>query len=288
MRSRGSARSRRRFPKCWSRPAMAAPPPNARVRNVDVAAEDIAGLVSLAKSEKVGLTIIGPEGPLVLGVVDAFAAAGLRCFGPRKAAAQLEGSKAYHQGIPEAPRHSHRGLCHLHASETFDPDWVRRQRTPIVVKASGLAAGKGVVIVDIGGGSHRHCAVDVRRPVRLRGRPGGHRRIPAGRRSQLHRHGRWQEHPGVRHVAGSQAIARCRRGSEHRRHGRLFARARGRLARCTNASCARSSSPPFAASPKTARRTPAFSTPASWCIPTARPMCSSTTAASAIRRRSPS
>ena len=79
-----------------------------RVRNVDVAAEDIAGLVSLAKSEKVGLTIIGPEGPLVLGVVDAFAAAGLRCFGPRQAAAQLEGSKAYtkeflkRHGIPTA------------------------------------------------------------------------------------------------------------------------------------------------------------------------------------------
>ena len=126
---------------------MAAPPPNARVRNVDVAAEDIAGLVSLAKSEKVGLTIIGPEGPLVIGVVDAFAAAGLRCFGPRQAAAQLEGSKAYtkeflkRHGIPTAAYATFR-------KETFDPDWVRRQRTPIVVKASGLAAGKGVVIVE--------------------------------------------------------------------------------------------------------------------------------------------
>jgi phosphoribosylamine--glycine ligase len=66
-----------------------------RVRNVNVAAEDVAGLVALAKAEKVGLTIIGPEGPLVIGVVDAFAAAGLRCFGPRQAAAQLEGSKAF-------------------------------------------------------------------------------------------------------------------------------------------------------------------------------------------------
>ncbi|HEV7607657.1 MAG TPA: phosphoribosylamine--glycine ligase, partial [Steroidobacteraceae bacterium] len=118
-----------------------------RVRNVDVAAEDIAGLVSMAKSENVGLTIIGPEGPLVIGVVDAFAAAGLRCFGPRKAAAQLEGSKAYtkeflkRHGIPTAAYATFR-------KETFDPDWVRRQRTPIVVKASGLAAGKGVVIVD--------------------------------------------------------------------------------------------------------------------------------------------
>jgi phosphoribosylamine--glycine ligase len=118
-----------------------------RVRNVSVQAEDIAGLIQLAKAEQVGLTIIGPEAPLVMGVVDAFAAAGLRCFGPRQAAAQLEGSKAYtkeflkRHGIPTAAYATFR-------KETFDPDWVRRQRTPIVVKASGLAAGKGVVIVE--------------------------------------------------------------------------------------------------------------------------------------------
>src|SRR5262245_16787203 len=118
-----------------------------RVRNVNVAAEDVAGLVALAKAEKGGLTIIGPEGPLVIGVVDAFAAAGLRCFGPRKAAAQLEGSKAFtkeflkRHGIPTA-------AYATFTRATFDPAWVRQQRTPIVVKASGLAAGKGVVIVD--------------------------------------------------------------------------------------------------------------------------------------------
>jgi len=118
-----------------------------RVRNVNVAADDIPGLVALAKSEKVGLTIIGPEGPLVIGVVDAFAAAGLRCFGPRKAAAQLEGSKAFtkeflkRHGIPTA-------AYATFTRETFDAAWVRKQRAPIVVKASGLAAGKGVVIVN--------------------------------------------------------------------------------------------------------------------------------------------
>jgi phosphoribosylamine---glycine ligase len=117
----------------------------ARVRNVDVAAEDVAGLVALARAEKVGLTIIGPEGPLVIGVVDAFAAAGLRCFGPRKAAAQLEGSKAFtkeflkRHGIPTA-------AYATFTRDTFDESWVRAQRTPIVVKASGLAAGKGVII----------------------------------------------------------------------------------------------------------------------------------------------
>ncbi len=118
-----------------------------RVRNVAVAAEDVAGLVELARREQVDLTIIGPEAPLVLGVVDAFAAAGLRCFGPRQAPAQLEGSKAFtkeflrRHGIPTA-------AYATFTRANFDADWVRRQRTPIVVKASGLAAGKGVVIVD--------------------------------------------------------------------------------------------------------------------------------------------
>jgi phosphoribosylamine--glycine ligase len=118
-----------------------------RVRNVNVAAEDVAGLIALAKAEHVGLTIIGPEAPLVIGVVDAFQAAGLRCFGPVKAAAQLEGSKAFtkeflkRHGIPTA-------AYATFTRETFDAAWVRQQRIPIVVKASGLAAGKGVVIVE--------------------------------------------------------------------------------------------------------------------------------------------
>jgi len=118
-----------------------------KVRNVAINAEDIAGLVALAQKEKIDLTIIGPEAPLVLGVVDAFEAAGLRCFGPRKAPSQLEGSKAFtkeflrRHGIPTA-------AYATFTRDTFDPEWVRRQRTPVVVKASGLAAGKGVVIVD--------------------------------------------------------------------------------------------------------------------------------------------
>jgi phosphoribosylamine--glycine ligase len=118
-----------------------------RVRNVSVASEDVAGLVALARAEKVGLTIIGPEAPLVIGVVDAFVAAGLRCFGPRQAAAQLEGSKAFtkeflkRHGIPTA-------AYATFTKDTFDEAWVRAQRTPIVVKASGLAAGKGVVICE--------------------------------------------------------------------------------------------------------------------------------------------
>ncbi len=126
-------------------PGNAGTATESRVRNVAVAAEDIPGLVELARREGVALTIIGPEAPLVAGVVDAFEAAGLRCFGPRQAPARLEGSKAFtkeflrRHGIPTA------GYATFTAS-SFDEAWVRRQRTPIVVKASGLAAGKGVVI----------------------------------------------------------------------------------------------------------------------------------------------
>jgi phosphoribosylamine--glycine ligase len=116
-----------------------------RVRNVPVAAEDIPALVSLARAEGVALTIVGPEGPLVAGVVDAFRAAGLRCFGPDRAPAQLEGSKAFTKEFLRR----HRIPTAAYATftrDTFDEDYLRRHRTPIVVKASGLAAGKGVVI----------------------------------------------------------------------------------------------------------------------------------------------
>ncbi len=116
-----------------------------KLRNVAVAADDVAGLVTLAQREAIDLTIIGPEAPLVLGVVDAFEAAGLRCFGPRRAPAQLEGSKAFTKEFLR--RHSIPTAAYAtFTADTFDADWVRRQRSPIVVKASGLAAGKGVII----------------------------------------------------------------------------------------------------------------------------------------------
>ena len=118
-----------------------------KVRNANVAAEDIAGMVKLARSERIDLTIIGPEGPLVAGIVDAFAQAGLQCFGPPERCARLEGSKAFakqflhRHGIPT-------GRSVTFTRDTFDAAWVKSQRTPLVVKASGLAAGKGVVIAE--------------------------------------------------------------------------------------------------------------------------------------------
>ncbi len=115
------------------------------VRNADVALNDIDGLLALAKKENVALTVVGPEAPLVAGLVDRFRSEGLRCFGPRKIAAQLEGSKAFakeflvRHNIPTA------------RYDVFDElapalKYVRARGAPIVIKADGLAAGKGVVV----------------------------------------------------------------------------------------------------------------------------------------------
>ena len=118
-----------------------------KVRNVDLQATDIEALVDCAHREAVALTIIGPEAPLVAGIVDAFQQRGLRCFGPRQAPARLEGSKAFakeflrRHRIPTA-------ASTTFTRESFDPEAIRRQRPPIVIKASGLAAGKGVVIAE--------------------------------------------------------------------------------------------------------------------------------------------
>jgi phosphoribosylamine--glycine ligase len=119
----------------------------AHVRNLDIASDDIAKLVAFARDANIDLTIVGPEAPLVLGVVDAFQQAGLRCFGPSKLAARLEGSKAFTKDFLKR----HRIPTAAYATFTrdnFDAAWVRTQRAPIVVKADGLAAGKGVVICD--------------------------------------------------------------------------------------------------------------------------------------------
>jgi phosphoribosylamine--glycine ligase len=114
-------------------------------RNVIVAADDIDGLLALARNEGVELTVVGPEAPLVAGVVDRFRAAGLRCFGPRKLAAQLEGSKAFAKDF--LFRHNIPTARYATFTE-LNPalDYVRRHGAPIVIKADGLAAGKGVVV----------------------------------------------------------------------------------------------------------------------------------------------
>jgi len=115
------------------------------VQNVAIDAEDIPALLEYAQHNDVDLTIVGPEAPLVAGIVDDFSQAGLRCFGPTAKAAQLEGSKAFTKDFLQ--RHQ----IPTAAYATFDDadaarDYVRQQTGPLVVKADGLAAGKGVVI----------------------------------------------------------------------------------------------------------------------------------------------
>ena len=118
-----------------------------KVSNVDIAADDISGLVKFATNNKIDLTIVGPEGPLVLGVTDAFQQAGLRCFGPSKLAARLEGSKAFTKDFLKTNNIPTAAYATFTAA-TLDEAWIRAQRAPLVVKADGLAAGKGVIICE--------------------------------------------------------------------------------------------------------------------------------------------
>ena len=126
-------------------PGNAGTATEAKCRNVDVKATDLDGLVALVRAEGVATTVVGPEAPLVAGVVDRFRAEGLRIFGPTAAAAQLEGSKAFakdflaRHGIPTA-------YYAVHTEVDAALAYIRDKGAPIVVKADGLAAGKGVIV----------------------------------------------------------------------------------------------------------------------------------------------
>ncbi|HDS6887413.1 TPA: phosphoribosylamine--glycine ligase [Morganella morganii subsp. morganii] len=113
--------------------------------NVDISATDIDGLVAFARANNIGLTIVGPEAPLVMGVVDAFNAAGLTIFGPAKGAAQLEGSKAFTKDF--LARH-HIPTADYQNFTEVEPALAYLDKTgaPVVIKADGLAAGKGVIV----------------------------------------------------------------------------------------------------------------------------------------------
>jgi len=116
-----------------------------KVSNVDIAADDIEALAAFAARESIDLTIVGPEMPLVAGIVDRFTAGKLRCFGPSRAAARLEGSKSFTKDFLKRHRIPTASYATFTAAD-FDPGYVRGQRLPLVIKADGLAAGKGVVI----------------------------------------------------------------------------------------------------------------------------------------------
>jgi len=116
-----------------------------KVENVAIGVEDIDGLVAFAKANSINLTIVGPEAPLVIGVVDAFRAAGLPIFGPTQAAAQLEGSKAFTKDFlarHQIPTAEYQNFTEIEPALAY----LREKGAPIVVKADGLAAGKGVIV----------------------------------------------------------------------------------------------------------------------------------------------
>ncbi|MGH8278299.1 MAG: phosphoribosylamine--glycine ligase [Gammaproteobacteria bacterium] len=119
----------------------------AKCRNLDIPADNVTSLLEFAQAQRIGLTVVGPEQPLVAGVVDRFQQAGLKCFGPTQAAAQLEGSKAFAKDF--LARH------HIPTAEygTFTKmdtalGYLRERGAPIVIKADGLAAGKGVIVAE--------------------------------------------------------------------------------------------------------------------------------------------
>jgi len=116
-----------------------------KVRNVAVSSDDIEALAKLARDEGISLTIVGPEAPLVAGIVDHFESLGLPCFGPNAAAAQLEGSKAFAKDFlarHNIPTADYQNFTDLEAALKY----IREQGAPIVIKADGLAAGKGVIV----------------------------------------------------------------------------------------------------------------------------------------------
>jgi phosphoribosylamine--glycine ligase len=118
-----------------------------RVSNVEIGAEDIDSLLEFAQQKKIDLTIVGPEAPLVAGIVDRFQQSGLTIFGPSAAAAQLEGSKTFTKDFlarHQIPTASYQSFTEIEPAI----DYVRSQGAPIVVKADGLAAGKGVIMAE--------------------------------------------------------------------------------------------------------------------------------------------
>ncbi len=115
------------------------------LENIDIAADNIPSLLNFARKHNIGLTVVGPEAPLVAGIVDQFTQAGLRCFGPTAGAAQLEGSKAFTKDF--LARHhiataSYGNFTNINEAIAY----IKQQGAPIVVKADGLAAGKGVIL----------------------------------------------------------------------------------------------------------------------------------------------
>ncbi|MEJ2450155.1 MAG: phosphoribosylamine--glycine ligase [Gammaproteobacteria bacterium] len=134
-----------RVNKVYVAPGNAGTATEAKMENVPIGADDIAALIHFAREAQIDLTLIGPEAPLVAGIVDQFTAQGLRCFGPSQGAAQLEGSKAFTKDFlarHHIPTAAYQNFTDAEAAIGY----IRTHGAPIVVKADGLAAGKGVIV----------------------------------------------------------------------------------------------------------------------------------------------
>lgn len=231
-----------------------------RLENLPIT--DIDQLIEFVKSNNIAFTVVGPEAPLAAGIVDKFRAAGLRIFGPTKAAAQLESSKDFakafmkRHNIPTADYESFTDPEAAHA-------YVRRKGAPIVVKADGLAAGKGVVVAM--SEQEAHDAID----MMLEGHTFGN----AGARVVIEDFLDGEEASFIVMVDGENILPMAT-SQDHKRlldadqgpnTGGMGAYSRLPSSRrtFTPRSCAKSSARPFRAWPPTASATPASSTPAS-------------------------
>ena len=131
--------------KVFVAPGNAGTAREAKLENVNIGVEAIDELIAFAKANNIALTIVGPEAPLVIGLVDAFEAEGLRCFGPSKGAAQLEGSKAFTKDFlarHNIPTGGYQNFTEIEPAIAY----LKEMGAPIVIKADGLAAGKGVIV----------------------------------------------------------------------------------------------------------------------------------------------
>lgn len=131
--------------KVYVAPGNAGTALEAKLENIAINADDIPALLKFARENEISLTVVGPEQPLVNGIVDEFSQAGLRCFGPSKAAAQLEGSKAFTKDFlarHQIPTAAYGNFTDIDKAVAY----IKEKAAPIVVKADGLAAGKGVIL----------------------------------------------------------------------------------------------------------------------------------------------
>ncbi len=159
------------------------------LQNVAIGVTDIPALLDFAQNEKIDLTIVGPEAPLVKGVVDTFRAAGLKIFGPTAGAAQLEGSKAFTKDFSarhKIPTAEYQNFTEVEPALAY----LREKGAPIVIKADGLAAGKGVIVAmtleEAEAAVHDMLAGNA---FWRRGSSHRYRRVPRWRRSELYRDG---------------------------------------------------------------------------------------------------